>query len=541
MIQYNPNSGRGFTLVELTVVLLLIALLASVSVRETTEFNFQTRYEQTKERLEIIKQAILGNPKQLINDQQAVSGFVADMGRLPGSVRDLLQASACVTAGVATQSSLSECTTAGGTWTWFNTPCTDGISTTSTACSAASGLWLAQQIHPASGLKHGWHGPYLTVSGNPNNSDALTDGWGRMGVNNDYTSTIDESISDYGWNFFELSTLTNSSDDKNFLIIQSFGKDQLPDISYPNPLVENYDNDYPENSYSFVNASFSTYYSSSTIYYPNPTVRKQDWLLDISNGISVTFLKLNKLLPLSFCTDPTKIAKATCTSPDIWYGGCSLPGYYNKTGCEAAGTWSNWTYCSDGASTTKTACETAGKIWYVLGEGFGCSDQINSNKTECISSAGTWRSCSDNGTITTKTDCTNAGLTWLGDDLYQISNALIQPALPTIPNLPICMKIFYRQLDSTIGVLISDENTATPNNEPKFIYPDGSSQTIRFKNFRDKDGNLMNNLPIGSNAIGIYQYDGKDCQTSNVFYPINHQMPMQVDFHPNATLPVINW
>ena len=81
------NSERGFSLVELTVVLLLITLLASVAVRETAELGFQTRYEQTRERLDMIRQAILGNPRQIINGQQAVSGFVADMGRLPISVR----------------------------------------------------------------------------------------------------------------------------------------------------------------------------------------------------------------------------------------------------------------------------------------------------------------------------------------------------------------------------------------------------------------------------------------------------------------------
>lgn len=84
------NSKRGFSLVELTVILLLITLLASVAVRETAELGFQTRYEQSRERLDMIRQAILGNPRQIINGQQAVS----DMGRLPMSERELIDISA---------------------------------------------------------------------------------------------------------------------------------------------------------------------------------------------------------------------------------------------------------------------------------------------------------------------------------------------------------------------------------------------------------------------------------------------------------------
>ena len=518
MIQHNPNSGRGFTLVELTVVLLLISLLATVSMRETAEFNFQTRYEQTRERLEMIKQAILGNPKQLINGQQVVSGFVADMGRLPFNLRELLtqcsdgisitQAN-CATNGFAWQPSLTtigSCATGAGI-----------IYNTQADCSLAGGTsWLAF-------ISAGWRGPYLSLSGSPSSSDALTDGWGR-------TSTD----SNYGWKLLDWNTLLPPLANTSNLIIQSLGKDQALDQVLPavNPAVENYDNDYPAN----------IYLSAGGVVYPNPAIRLQDWKVDVSNGISVSFIKSTRALPnISFCDDTSKTIKTACVAPATWYGGCSKASYYNTASCTAAS--GLWTSCSDGSSPKATCLSTIGNIWY--GNGFGCSDQSKTTQILCVGPA-TWNSCSD-GTSTTLALCLANSEIWYGADIFTI-NIPIPPPLP----IPICMKVFYRKTDSSIGVLVSDEKTGndTPTNgyyDPKLITADGSAQTIKFTNFRDATittddftANFITNIPIGTNAIGIYQYDGTSCSTTTLFYPADRQNPIQVDFHPNATLPVIN-
>lgn len=195
---------RGFTLLEMTVVLLLMTLLASVAIRETNGLSFQVRYEQTRERLERIRDAILGNPRQIINGQQAVSGFVADMGRLPDNLRELLQSGSC---SDSVQKRPLTCV-APATWTWTNNvtysgKCSDGTSTTKDECQANGHGWL----------NVGWNGPYLQVLGNPDDSDILTDGWGN----------------NYDWKM----TGTN-------LVIESFGKNGSDD---PNNSCSNYDED----------------------------------------------------------------------------------------------------------------------------------------------------------------------------------------------------------------------------------------------------------------------------------------------------------
>lgn len=490
-MQALSTKTRGFSLIELTVALLIITTLATIAVRSTNDLSFQVRHDQTKDRLAQIKQAIIGNPQRTVNGQPDISGFVADMGRLPNNIHELLEQNYC----------------------------SDRLYSTQATCEANSKTWNMQttwQTDVTSGLSYGWRGPYLSIANNPLDDSAINDGWGRF--------DSDKTNHNYGWRYFDLDMLTlNSADDGN-LVIQSFGKNQQPDNSVPT--TENYDNDYPPN-----------YTSASGTFYPNPMIRQQDWLIDISNGISVNFIKHNRALPISLCTDTTKTTKATCLPQETWYGGCSISSYYNKTSCESAtptaGTWSR---CSNATYTDKTACELAGKIWY--GEGFGCSDQTKSNSVACISPS-VWRSCTDDGTITTQNDCSTANQIWYGNDLFSISTIPTQLIPPTIP---ICMKVFYRKADSTIGILVSDEDVSTVHTDPKSILADGSSQTLKFKNFRDiNTSNVTPNISIGSNAIGIYEYDGAGCNTSNVLYPINHRQPIQVDFYPHTGLSVINW
>lgn len=485
--------AKGFSLVELTVVLLLITLIASIAVRETSELSFQTRYEQTKERLEMIRQAILGNPRQIINGQQALSGFVADMGRLPANLRELIQRS-------------GDCDN-------------DAGDISQAACEAKGGAWTASawnsnavsQTDPASGLRYGWNGPYLSISGNPADSDALTDGWGRMaqGYCSELSYTTESScISAAGvWtaagNDFNFGWYVASA--SNELFIQSYGKNHVFGGS------EVYDQDYPP----FASQS---------------AVKSRDWMVDVSGGVSVNFKKTNGTLPSdSYCSDPAKFTKSDCSSTGgSWHGGCNKAGYYNKDSCQSA--TSEWSPCSDGASTTKSACEAAGKEWY--GEGFGCSNQANPLKTQCIS-PDVWRSCSDSGVITNESACLSADQIWYGDNIFNNS----------LSTQKICMRIYYRTSGSTIGELVSDDNLAndspTVHIDPKSIVADGSFQSVRFANFRDEANNLLNMIPAGSNAIGIYQHDGTNCTAQ--IYPADRQMPIQMDFHARSGLPVINW
>ncbi|MGD7034684.1 type II secretion system protein [Methylotuvimicrobium buryatense] len=475
---------RGLTLVELTVTLLILTVLATIAIRSTNDLGFQVRYEQTKERLEMIRNAILGNPRLIINGQQAISGFVADMGRLPGSVRDLLQASACIVGGVATQKSLLECESDGGSWTWFDTPCTDDVSTTQIDCSIAGGLWLGWQIHLESGLGYGWRGPYLNVSGNPDGTDTFTDGWGRTGVDKPGTLSIDEAISNYGW---ELENTPSIND----LKIISYGKDQV------------YDGGSCSNDF---NCDFFT------------QILVSDYQKDIFPGITVK-LQGRVFSMDSHCSNASYTTRVDCEAAQgIWYGGCSegipgspSPSYSNKTTCEAAS--KTWKSCSLAVYTTQTDCEDNDGIWY--GEGYGCSDAAYSNKTACkdADASNTWNSCSDKDEETRAgCEATTPASNWFGDGVAGESRL-------------VCLRV-YHYSNGSIDTLIP---TSTP-----VIYEDGAIHNLVF------DFPVNSLIKTGEARIAIYYQRGVDGCKTTIPYPWESK-PQPITIYPRTSLPVINW
>ncbi|MDZ4097352.1 MAG: type II secretion system protein [Methylophilaceae bacterium] len=82
---------RGFTLVELLLVIFLLSSLALVTTLFVDNANEQYRFETTKTRLEQIRRAIIGDSSRTLNGQPEISGFIADMGRLPENLQELVE------------------------------------------------------------------------------------------------------------------------------------------------------------------------------------------------------------------------------------------------------------------------------------------------------------------------------------------------------------------------------------------------------------------------------------------------------------------
>ena len=76
----------GLTLAELIVVLVILAAVAAVAVQSLAPVAEQGRYEATKRSLGSFRAAIVGDP----NSADAITGFVADTGRLPLSLNELM-------------------------------------------------------------------------------------------------------------------------------------------------------------------------------------------------------------------------------------------------------------------------------------------------------------------------------------------------------------------------------------------------------------------------------------------------------------------
>jgi prepilin-type N-terminal cleavage/methylation domain-containing protein len=536
----NPGSQSAFTLIELVVTLLILTMLTTVALRSSSGLQDQARYEQTRERLQMIREAILGDPRKTVNGQAVVSGFVADMGRLPNNIHELLGQGYCN--NDQTKTTEAAC---GASWVYlpsYNTfYCTVPGNYTSADCTTAGGHWYT---YPGN-LGVGWRGPYLQTSQNPNHTDAFTDGWGREGVDDPLTLTFDERQS-YGWDYFDLSALTGVSEDHGNLIVQSFGANRKWDNAIP--AAENYDNDFPPNQFVF----------NATRSYPDPLVKMGEWHVNISQGVTATFSKTAFMPPLNRCSLPGYQNRSACEQAGgIWLWGCGKDdnnntdnNYNSKNACLSDSNYS-WRSCSNSSYVNKADCEANNALWF--GNGRGCPD-INSTtkaaittKAECGAS---WKSCS-NATDTTRTDCETNGALWFGEYCSNSTDTIrtdceshgavwhsdegygCNPYKATATKITcestwidysrsLCMRIYYRS-NQVISTVTGDA----------VAVEDGTNSSVTFKFPSNQQL-----ITAGDARVGIYYKHGTQC--SKRFYPDGHQL-IPVVFYANSALPIIAW
>lgn len=281
---------KGFTLVEVLTVMVVLVALASITIEMSAELAFQGRYEITKDRFEKIRRAIIGRPDVLVNGNPDISGFVADMGRPPDVLRELLQPFSC---SDNTKKRPRDCVSP-ATMDW-----TGGISYVEDGTTK---------------LKHGWNGPYLSSSAPADDTGTLSDGWGNKSPSNntgwDEAAWLNASpYNNYGW---VVSAITNVGDEFK---AKSIGKDQ--NINAVGCL--NYDDDC---EYTLAGNKYSI---------TNPSV-----MVLINTNDESTYTDTGNC---GLCSDPAKIRKQVCEDGgETW---TDEPTYTNKQTCIDNG--KNWT------------------------------------------------------------------------------------------------------------------------------------------------------------------------------------------------------
>jgi len=128
------NSVKAFTLIEMLLVVFLIGLVASSMILVIDNKDDQNRYDETILRYKNIRDAIIGRHHLNLNASPQISGFIADMGRLPANLDELITLP----------------------YSELSTPQTIGNGKIQGAL-----------------LSHGWCGPYLSIF-----DQQFTDGWG---------------------------------------------------------------------------------------------------------------------------------------------------------------------------------------------------------------------------------------------------------------------------------------------------------------------------------------------------------------------------
>ena len=77
------QTSRGYTLIELVVVLVIVGILASVALKSLKAVNDTARFEETRQELDNIAHAIAGDPCLISGGSRTDYGYVGDVGGLP--------------------------------------------------------------------------------------------------------------------------------------------------------------------------------------------------------------------------------------------------------------------------------------------------------------------------------------------------------------------------------------------------------------------------------------------------------------------------
>jgi len=299
----------GFTLLEMVLVLFLIGLLASAGLLFTEGVEDQAKYDETKRRMELIRKAIVGDPTRTINGAPEISGFVADMGRLPFCLAELLVPGEM--SGVPADNA-------------FVSPCSDSSN------NLAIKGW---QIAEGNNIGHGWRGPYIQVIPDSDNELRFRDGYGNG---------EDDDIN-FGWRWLlfdedgDLLSLLTEAKSAVKASLQSAGFDPVsPNDDIPMGDIETITSLIDENAWLTADSFSISFQNTSAL--SDVEIEPEYWSVDLGKNSAPEFEKI--IIPgelPSYTVEPGKSVEIQAKFEKK----IPLGVYYLKVSCEGSSSCPN--------------------------------------------------------------------------------------------------------------------------------------------------------------------------------------------------------
>lgn len=85
----HSQASRGFTLIEIVLSVALLGILATISFQLLSGTNHALKYEETRQKMEAIRKAILGDDSLDSRGNKTSFGYFGDMGMLPATLTSL--------------------------------------------------------------------------------------------------------------------------------------------------------------------------------------------------------------------------------------------------------------------------------------------------------------------------------------------------------------------------------------------------------------------------------------------------------------------
>jgi len=84
------RNKSGFTLFELVVVIIIVGVLSTIGMRSLNRTVENRKYLATKQEMEVLKKAIVGDPEIKEGGMRVDYGYVGDTGQMPSALEDLV-------------------------------------------------------------------------------------------------------------------------------------------------------------------------------------------------------------------------------------------------------------------------------------------------------------------------------------------------------------------------------------------------------------------------------------------------------------------